>query len=486
MLDNVIIIVSVCVILYFIFVNIAYIILYLTSISDIFYRFNEIQLGNVENFVTGDISPPVTIIVPAFNEEDTIINSVRSFLKQKLTKCYVIVVNDGSEDKTMDNLIETFALVPAPADFPSHIETAEIKGYYVSQNEKHLIVIDKEHAGKGDSLNVGLNACRTPIFLSTDSDTFLEPESLDYLLFSLLSVPHTIAEGGAVYVANGCTIEDGEIKEVKMPTWYLPSIQTVEYLRAFLFGRCGMKPIGGPLILPGSMTMFEKKAVLDIGGFSRYNITEDLEIILRLHKYMRDNDYPYNIGFTPSAVAWTNVPESFTRIWQQRGRWHAGLFDALLASWRFFFNPKYKAIGLFNYPFYVFVELFSTLVEFAGYSVLLIAMYLHKLDWYFALLFFLVSWGFSTIITMATVLISLISFNKYKRMRDIIKILILVIFENLGYRQLLVTCRFLAMIRFVVYRGWLFITRQRHKQEALDEEEATAMHHHHSNQSMKD
>lgn len=450
-LSNFVFYTNVAIIWYFLFVNLAYIILLITSIPDLYIRFKESMLGNVDFFIRSKSMPPVTAILPAYNEEADLIETIKSLLKSEYPNLQIIIVNDGSEDGTMEKLFAHLELTRIYPIIMQKIKTiASVNNFYISIKHPNITVIDKEHSGKSDSLNIAINACTTPLFVSIDADTIIEPKAIPILVFSMLSQPHTIAEGAAIYILNGCEVQDGELRNIKMSSAPLVVMQTCEYLRAFLFGRTGWRIFRGPLILSGACTLFERQAVIEAGGYLKNAPGEDMEIIVSMHERMRANKYPYRIGYTFSAAAWTNVPTDMNDLWGQRDRWHRGLIDSLMHHKKMFFNPKFGATGIVAYPFQFFAEFLGPIVEFFGYVAVIIAMYFNIIDWQFAILFFIATWGFATIMTLGVTLISMVSFNKYQRLRDILVLFFIVIFESLGYRQVLSLCRVIATFRYFI------------------------------------
>lgn len=442
---------------FFLFINFFYSLLLLTSIPDIFTRFEETSFGHIDYFVESKATPPVGVLIPAYNEQEGILNTIESVLRSTYKNLNIFVINDGSTDNTMQLLLNNFDLVSTYPIIMQKIKTeAQVRNYYISKKYPNLTVIDKEHSGKSDSLNIGVNACNLPLVASIDSDTLVEPEAISNLVFSMMSKPHTVAEGGAVYILNGCEYKDGILLEQKMSHYPLIAMQTCEYLRAFLFGRTGWNLFNGPLILSGAITLFERQAIVDVGGYLRGSPGEDMEIVVSLHEHMRKNDYPYRIGFVFSGNAWTHVPTTMNSLWAQRDRWHRGLIDSLLRHKKMFFNPQYGATGLISYPFQFIAEFLGPIVEFTGYIAVIVGMYYNIIDWQFAILFFIITWGFATILTLATMLISVVSFNKYKRIRDVIFLFFLVIFESFGYRQVISLCRVIATFRYFIGRLFPF------------------------------
>lgn len=442
--------INVIILWYFIILSIGYIILLAGSITDIIFKFKESDLGNINVLLKSLTMPPVTIIIPAYNEEEYILEPIFSILKNNYTNTAILVVNDGSTDQTMAKLIDYFELYQVTPIIRKIIPSnSKIKGFYISKKYKNITVIDKEHRDKSDCLNIGLNACRTPLFITIDADTLLvEPDAISNIVFTMLTNPHTVAVGGAVYILNGCIYKEGEIIEAKMSYRPLYALQICEYLRSFLFGRSGWNTFGGALCFPGAFTLLERKAVLDLGGFEVGNTAQDFEIITHLHAYGFEHKYPYKFSFTPAAAVWTDVPGSLKEFWHQRSAWQRGSLHSLMRYKRMLFSFKYGIAGWFTYPFYLFGEILGAMFEFVAYLSILFSWYFGILDMYWTILFFIICWGFITFLTMVTVLINYITFNKYKRIRDLLWILVLVVIEQFGFRQYHVTCRVIATIRY--------------------------------------
>src|SRR5207245_1805614 len=118
------------------------------------------------------------------------------------------------------------------------------------------------------------------------------------------------AVGGTIRVANACTVKDGRVTDARVPGRFLPGVQVVEYLRAFLFGRLGWNRLGGSLVISGAFGLFRKEYLHAIGGYRTTSVVEDLDLVVRLHRYLRQHKRRYEIPFIPDPVAWTEVPES--------------------------------------------------------------------------------------------------------------------------------------------------------------------------------
>src|SRR3990167_138093 len=432
---------------YLVILSLGYTIQLAAAIPDIFSRFEESEKGDINELMRSHTMQPVTVIITAYNEKNNILNAVYSVLKSTYRDVHIIIVNDGSIDSTLDKLKKIFNLEKVNAVLPKKIPTiGKVRGYYVSNYNIKVTLIDKENSGKSDSLNVALNACRTPLFITMDADSILEPEAIANIIFYMLTHENTVAVGGAVYILNGCKYEDGVIIEKKMSRRPLYALQSCEYMRSFLFSRSGWNAFGGALCYAGAFTLFDHKAVLDVGGFDQKNIAQDFEIITHLHEYQREQKNNYTIGYTASAVAWTDVPGTLKEYWNQRINWQKYTLRSLLLHKRMLFNPRYGVICLYSYPFYLFGETLGVIVEFAAYAVVLLSWYFGILDTYFAILFVIICWGFVTFLTMATALMNFVTYNQYRRLSDLLWLMLIVTTESFGYRQFLVACRVKATL----------------------------------------
>jgi poly-beta-1,6-N-acetyl-D-glucosamine synthase len=446
------------IIFYFFILNAIYILLLFKSIRIIVQKYQEQKLGRISEIMDNHIVPPTSIILPCYNEEEMVLQAVYSLLDVNYPSYEIIVINDGSTDDTLKKMIEEFQLVEVIHAVKESIPTADIKAYYQSQLHEKLIVIDKEHSSKADSLNVGINVSTAPIVLTVDADGILEDDALKILVFDMLTKPHTVAQGGSIYLQNGCKIENNRIVEHKLSYSPTELLQSADYLRTYVFGRPAWVNLGGPLILAGGMALFEKSILADMGGFKDGCVGEDVEIILHLHRHMTAKGYPYKVGFSPAARTWISVPKNMVTLWRQRNKWQRGTLDSVFAHITMLFNPRYKAAGLLNLPFLVFGELMGPVVELLGYIAVIISIYYAFIDWRYAILFFLLAWGVLAVITMASVLVNLISFNPYKRLRDILIILLPVVtVEQLGFRQILVLARVVAIPHYAIQKisGWI-------------------------------
>jgi cellulose synthase/poly-beta-1,6-N-acetylglucosamine synthase-like glycosyltransferase len=380
--------------------------------------------------------PGIGIVVPAYNEAGTIVGSVQSLLSLNYPEVELVVVNDGSTDETLDLLVENFDLEAVDAEIPVDVPTEEIHGVYRSTIYEELLVVDKDNGGKSDALNAGVWLTDKPLFCAVDSDTIIDRDALLQLVRPFLQRPETaVASGGVVRVANQCTIENGVVQSVALPKTGLPGLQVMEYLRAFYSGRLGLNRINGLILISGAFGLFRTDTVREIGGYRHDTVTEDFDIVVRLHRYMIDEDRQYTVDFIPEPVAWTEVPSSRRVLGRQRRRWYRGMVETVVTNRKMLFNPTYGRVGTIVLPFFVAAEMFGRLVEGLGYVVLPLAWYVGILNVEFLLVFFLLTTGFGIFLSWFGIFSEVWSFNRYDSPWQIFRLLWYGVLENFGYRQ---------------------------------------------------
>lgn len=442
--DNVILI-------YFLVLNSFYALLLVFSIPEIWLHYHLSDDEYLRQLLIAEALPPLSILVPAYNEEATIVGSVLSFLTLQYPQHEVVLVNDGSKDGTMEALIREYDLYQVPPAFSVQVQTKQVVAYYRSRRYSKLLCIDKENGGKADSLNAALNAARHPYVIAVDADTLIEPDALLRLGRPFLLGGHVAAVGGTIRVANACTIDHGRVVKTAVDTRWLPGIQTVEYLRAFLFGRLGWNRIGGNLIISGAFGLFRRDYVLDVGGYLTESITEDMDLVVRLHKYLRQRRLPDTLSFIPDPVAWTEVPVSLRVLSRQRERWHRGLIATLIEHKSMLFNPRYGRVGLIAMPFYFFGEMLAPVIELLGYIGLVLGLFFGLVNTSFALLFLFVAVGYGLLLSLWAVVLEELTFRRYNRTLDFGRLLLFAVLESFGYRQITVWFRLQAFWRY--FRG---------------------------------
>ncbi len=444
-----VLVVNAFVLCYFLVLNGIYLLLYVISFFEIVdYSRREIFSGLSELF-TSAYAPPVSLIVPAYNEEATIADSVRSFLALRYPRHQVVVVNDGSRDRTMEVLKREFDLWESDQPIRLRLRTAPIKGVYASSKYPNLLVIDKENGGKADSLNAGICAASYPLVCCIDADIILEEDALLRVARPMIESSDVVAVGGIVRVANGCKVETGRVVDVRAPKEALPTFQVVEYLRAFLAARTAWSRLNCLLIISGAFGMFRREDLISVGGYETSTVGEDMEVVTRMHRLLRERNRRYHVSFVPDPVAWTEVPATFRVLRRQRDRWHRGLIDTLWRHKKMLLNPGYGLIGMLAMPYYFLFEMLGPVVELVGYLALVVGLLLGIVNLPFAIAFFAAAIGLGVLMSTAAVLLEEFRFRRYAHWRDLFKLLLFGVLENFGYRQLTTAWRAWAVVSYL-------------------------------------
>ncbi|MGH9521567.1 MAG: glycosyltransferase family 2 protein, partial [Terriglobales bacterium] len=286
---------------------------------------------------TLDRSPltlPITVIVPAHNEELIIVESVRSLLRLQYPELQIIVVNDGSTDATLELLESAYVLRRSSILYVAQVPTAPVRRLYVSATDERLLVLDKVSGGtKADAINAGLNAASSPYIAVIDADSVLEPDALIRIgadMFS--SEAEVVATGGIVRILNGSRVRDGRITEIRLPHRPWEVLQVIEYLRAFLVARQAWGAMNMLPIVSGAFGVFRRDRVLRVGGFRKDAIGEDFDLIVRMHRSLLDEHREYAMPFVTEPTCWTQAPDTLRDLGRQRARWQQGLMDVLWRS----------------------------------------------------------------------------------------------------------------------------------------------------------
>lgn len=392
---------------------------------------------NYNSLVLSPLSPKISIIAPAFNESRTIIDNIRTLLSLYYNNFEVILVNDGSTDDTFEKIRTTYDLERVNYYFDYRIPCERIKGVYKSKNPSYtrLTVIDKNNGGKADSLNAGINICKSAYFVSIDADSIIETDSILKLIKPFLEEKEkrVIGTGGVIRIVNSCEIERGHIRNINIPKKFLPRLQVLEYTRAFLLGRMAWSQLDGLMLISGAMGMFDRETVIKAGGYSIKTVGEDMELVLRMRRYMAEQDKKYEVTYIPDPLCWTEVPSDLKSMRKQRTRWTRGLVESLKTHRKMFFNPKYKRLGLLGYPYWFFFEWLSPLIAFAGFVYTIILIITDSLNWPFYLLLFTFVYSFAVLLSTWAVLFEEITFHKYRRKRDVLKLLSTALMEPFFY-----------------------------------------------------
>lgn len=396
---------------------------------------------SVDDLISSKYLPGISIIAPAYNEGLTIVENVRSILSLSYSDFEIIIVNDGSKDDSLEKLIEAFNLSRVRNIQVDEIPTQNIRGVYKSRNlaYSHLIVVDKENGGKADALNSGINQSSKKLVLCIDVDCIIEPDGLLKMVRPFLEEKkrRVVAVGGVIRVVNNCDVKSGKVTHVNLPNGWLERFQVLEYFRVFTLTRMGWAHMHSLLLISGALGMFDKEILVKAGGYTPGIVGEDMELVLKLHKYMREvAKQKYTIGFIPDPLCWTEVPNSARVLSRQRNRWSRGFIESIIEHRRMFFNPKYGIVGMISFPYAVFFEWLLAPIEVFGYGYFLYSIYIGYFNIpYFVLLFTLV-YSYFMMVTLLSILSEELVYHHYNKKIDLIKLMLIAMVEPFFYHPL--------------------------------------------------
>lgn len=432
---------------------------YLSTRNSIHYR-KKNSFGDLSKIMASPLSPSISIIAPAYNEELTIVENIRSLLSLRYVNYEVMVVNDGSRDGTLQKMIDAYELEKIDFDIDPDWKNKPIRGVYKSKQRAfaRLTVIDKVNGGKSDALNTGMALSNSRYVGCIDVDCLLLPDALLHVVKSFYqrSEKKVIAVGGVIRIANSCVIEGGQLEEIRLPKNWLARFQLLEYTRSFILGRMAWGRIDSLLIISGAFGFFDREIALAVGGYDTGTVGEDMEIVFKMRRYMHDRREAYTIEYIPDPLCWTEVPEDLGILVNQRDRWARGNLETLFKHKDMFFNSKYGRLGLLSYPYWFFYEWLAPLLEFFGFFTIVAFLYLGILNWDFFIAITAMVYVFSVMFSFYAILWDVYSYNEYRRTRDILILMGCALIEPLAFHPIVVWAAVRGNYKklFRIQSGW--------------------------------
>lgn len=391
-----------------------------------------------------DFFKPVSILVPAYNEERVIVPSVQSLLDLEYPQFEVIVAADGPTDNTVGALIEAFDLIEIPRAYRVVTQTQPVRRVLRSIRYPNLFVVDKENGGKADTVNAAFNLASYPLVCSIDADSILDGRALARATRLFSEDERVIAVGGTVRPLNGAELRNGKVKTLRAPKSWVERLQILEYARAFFTARAAWSRLDCLMIISGAFGIFRRDAVEAIGGWWTGTVADDMEIVVRLHRHHRAMGVPYRIMTSPDPICWTEVPSSLKALRRQRNGWQRGLWEVLLRHKRMFMNPRYGRVGLIGIPFLWIFEALAAFVELSGYVYVVVAGALGMLNVPFAIMFLALAVLYAILLSELAMGVETLLLSRYERAACRLRLFAAAFIEFAGYRQILLWERCIA------------------------------------------
>lgn len=449
---------SVALIIFYIFIG-------LNSIGETREYLHKNEFTDYRLLASSPHAPTVSILAPAYNEGATIVENVRSLLSLYYNKLELVVINDGSKDDSLQKLIDAYKLEKVDFFVNYSIPTQQVKAVYKTSHPAYnkLVVVDKVNGGKADALNVGINIASNDYIVCIDADCILEHDAILKMVKPFLEEgeARVIASGGVIRIANSCEVKNGRLTKVYLPENYWARMQALEYIRAFLLGRMAWSRLDGLLLISGAFGAFDKEIAIKCGGYSTETVGEDMELVVRMRRYMHENDLPYKVTYIPDPLCWTEAPETTNILSRQRNRWTRGTIETLRAHKKIFLNPRYDLLGVLSYPYWLLFEMLAPLIEFVGFIVFLVLAFLGLINWhmFFAFLLFIISFGYLN--SIFAIYMEVSTYNQYKRRKEVGKLILAALTEPFIFHPFVVWAGVRGYFDFLRKRkSWGEMTRR--------------------------
>jgi len=450
------------ILIYFLVANAVYTVLMVISLYTVSLHSKFAARIGYGDLADSPVTPPVALIVPAHNEQDAVVATVSSLLDLNYPEKEIVVVDDGSTDDTALRLIEHFQLQRMDLVYREAVPAKRPFAFYHNPEVPELLLISKENGGKADALNVGISVSRSPYFCTVDADSIIERDALLRLMAPIVhSNVNTIVSGGVVRIANGCTLEKGQIRDIRLPKTWLERCQVVEYIRTFLFGRPGWNFLDATFICSGAFCLLQKESVVLAGGFSTDTVTEDIDMIATLHRYLKDKKWKYRMVFTTDPICWTEAPHTISVLAKQRRRWQLGLMQTVMKHNSMIGDPRFGLMGLFSMPFHAYVEAAGCVVEAAGTVLLPFSFLVGAMPFGLFLMLMFLAVGYGTLLSMGSVLLAEATVRRYPSYKDVLTLILFSLVENFGYRQMVTFFRAQGVLQYVMgLRKWELVSHR--------------------------
>ena len=402
---------------------------------------------------TSSFTTPVSIILPAHNEEAWIVDSLQCLRHLNYPEYEIVVVDDCSTDRTLDILKQMLDLHAVHNPYTDQFQSGKIRGLYKSAMDPRVTVLSKEGGRKkAGAINAGLNLARYKYVCVVDADTILEPDALMRVMAHAEKDPEKIIGVGSYFgLVNGFTIEDGRIIKKNFLRSPLIAYQDIEYLRSFIGNRISWSLWNAMPNIAGGFGVWRRDVLLELGGFDADVSCEDIELTFRAHDFISTRrEEGYQIIMLPYMVGWTEGPATIRALIRQRNRWHRATVET---TWKYkymLFNPQYGKFAFVTMPYFFLYEVLGIVFEVGSLAVTVAGWLAGVFEWKL-LVGFLV---FMSLFQAFTSLLPLMAFHREQKLYRPVEFLYLAflsVVEFFAYRWIIVVSRVMGTVDY--FRG---------------------------------
>lgn len=427
--------------------------LFLGIFFPIYHIFNVIFSLNKKNIKVKNTNRPLSILIPCFNEERIIKNTVEGLLRIEYNNYECIFINDGSTDRTLKVLKKFLKFEKIEMEKKHNLHSKDIIQAYRSKLYSNMFVIDKKNGGKSDALNIGINYVANDYVITLDADSILKSDALA-LISPVFDDSNVVAASGVIQILQSFNLHKNK-DDTTLKINLLLRLQTIEYIKSCFCYKASLAKLQSLLVISGAFGFFRKDILLAVNGFDHV-IGEDLNLTLKIQFNILGSNK--KIIYVPEAICYTEGPETFRDYMKQRKRWQKSFIESLFSFKRNIFKDIFSK----PIPFFMIIDAFL-LGVISSFIIILFSI---------MLIYCIINGNLSSVIIYLIIFImihflyNLISLCiayyygvKYKGL-DFIRLIITVLLDLIVYRIIILgTIIFGTFSYFTDKKGWNKVNR---------------------------
>jgi cellulose synthase/poly-beta-1,6-N-acetylglucosamine synthase-like glycosyltransferase len=425
-------------VLYFLILTAYYLFLAIVGFIEVTKRARESKAEIYPMLAAAATAMPVSIVIPARNEEEWIADALGSALRLEYPEFEIIVVDDGSTDRTLEILNEMLVLKGCDSTYVKEFASGHVREVLKSEKYPFVTVVTASQGRKkAGAVNLGLNFAKNKYICVIDADEVIEPDALMKAMIQVQRDPEKVIGTGSYFgLLNGFKVKDGVIIDRSFSYKPLIAYQNLEYIRSFIGNRIAWSKFNAMPNVAGGFGIWRRDIVRELGGYNREFTCEDIEFTFRAHDYIiKNKEKGYRILMMPYVSGWTEGPSNVKSFIIQRNRWQRVIDETIWHFKYMAFNPKYGYFGFLTLPYYILYEVLGVFVEIASVFFVLLGVILGILQMN-AFLAYLCLMILSQAFISILCLFSFVRHQKFLKLRYVLYLIGLSFVEFFWYRWL--------------------------------------------------